>query len=64
MDKHEAFVGARIPSRFKELIAEFLKRDTHLNESDFVRDALREKIRRDAPELYAELFIQKEGTVQ
>jgi len=56
MDKQEKFVGARVPNRLKELIAEFIKRDTHLNESDFVRDALREKIRKEAPDLYTELF--------
>jgi len=33
--------------------------DTHINESDFIRDAIREKIQRDAPYLYRELFLGK-----
>ncbi len=61
MKQQELYVGARVPRKLKELIAEFIKRDTHMNESDFVRDAIREKIHRDAPQLYAELFIPKEA---
>ena len=56
MEKQESVVAARVPTNLKELIAEFVRRDTHMNESDFVRDALREKIKKDAPQLYAELF--------
>lgn len=56
MEKQESFIGLRVPTKLKQLVAEFIKRDTHMNESDFVRDALREKIRRDAPELYTNLF--------
>jgi hypothetical protein len=34
----------------------FVSMDAHINESDFIRDAIREKIQRDAPHLYQELF--------
>ena len=40
----------------KTLIRKIIEIDTHLNESDFVREAIREKIRRDAPEFYASIF--------
>ena len=40
----------------KELVKVFVEKDTHLNEAEFVRDAMRQKIQRDAPELYAQLF--------
>ena len=59
--KHDSVITTRIPAKMKELLIEFIKRDTHLNRSDLVRDAIREKIRKDAPELYAELFRQKEA---
>lgn len=36
----------------KRLIDEFILREAYLNKADFLRDAVREKIRRDAPELF------------
>jgi Arc/MetJ-type ribon-helix-helix transcriptional regulator len=55
-EKQDSVVSARIPPRLKRLVGEFIKRDAHLNESDLLRDALREKIKREAPELYNQLF--------
>lgn len=55
--KDESVVAARVPMKLKELVAEYIRRDTHMNESDFIRDAIREKIHRDAPELYKQLFV-------
>lgn len=49
-------ISAWIPATLKELIRKYVSQDTHLNESDFIRDALREKIQRDAPSLYNQLF--------
>jgi len=49
-------VSFKIPKRLKRLIQEYIARDCHVNESDFFRDALREKIRTEAPELYAQQF--------
>lgn len=54
--KVEAAISARIPRTLKELMKKFVNMDTHINESDFIRDAIREKIQRDAPELYRQLF--------
>ena len=59
--RNEAVVAARVPRTLKDLIAKVIQADAHLNESDFVRDAVREKIVRDAPGLYRELFqVEKE----
>jgi len=52
----DAVIAARIPKTLKELILRIIQVDAHINESDFVRDAIREKILRDAPELYQQLF--------
>jgi CRISPR/Cas system-associated endonuclease Cas1 len=38
------------------LINEAIERDCHTNLSDFTRDALRQKIEKDCPELYRQLF--------
>ena len=49
-------VSFRIPETLKVLIERYVRCDLHVNISDFFRDALREKIQRDAPELYKQLF--------
>ena len=49
-------VATRVTPKLAELIDEFCRRDAYINESDLIRDALREKIQHDAPELYAQLF--------
>jgi len=54
--KREAAISARIPYTLKELMKKFVRLDTHINESEFIRDAIREKIQREAPELYGNLF--------
>ena len=54
--KSEAAISARIPGTLKQLMKRFIAMDAHVNESEFIRDAIREKIQRDAPELYRQLF--------
>lgn len=49
-------LNVRVPTSLKELLEEFVKRDLHTNISEFTREALREKLARDAPELYKKLF--------
>jgi len=52
----ETRLSVRVPATLKELIKKVIETDTHLNESDFVREAIREKILREAPMLYKRLF--------
>jgi len=54
----DAAVSARIPLTLKDLIRKYVALNIHINESDFIRDAIREKIQRDAPHLYKELFLE------
>ena len=54
--KREAAISARIPYTLKKLMQKFVALDAHINESDFIRDAIREKILREAPGLYKQLF--------
>lgn len=57
MEKKEQIqVSFRIPKTLKDLIDRYLIMDLHLNASAFFRDALREKIQKDAPGLYSSLF--------
>jgi len=54
-------LNVRIPRNLKELMKEYLSLDAHKDLSELTRDALREKIQRDAPKLYKRLF-EKEAT--
>jgi hypothetical protein len=54
--RKDCVVAARIPAALKNLLQKYITLDTHINESDFLRDAIREKIQRDAPRLYRGLF--------
>lgn len=54
-------LNVRIPVTLKELIAKYIECDCHTNASDFTRDAIREKLAKDAPELYAQLFKEKKS---
>ena len=49
-------ISCRVTERFAELIKKYCELDAHINPADFIRDAVREKIQRDAPELYRQLF--------
>ena len=57
--KKEIRINARVPHSLKKLMQQFVAKDTHINESDLIRDSIREKIQRDAPELYTQLFEEK-----
>ncbi|MEM3704374.1 MAG: ribbon-helix-helix domain-containing protein [Candidatus Bathyarchaeia archaeon] len=52
-------LNVRVPATLKELLEQFVRLDLHTNVSEFTRDALREKLARDAPELYKKLFQEE-----
>jgi Arc/MetJ-type ribon-helix-helix transcriptional regulator len=56
-------LNVRIPATLKGLISKYIECDCHTNASEFTRDALREKLAKDAPELYAQLFQAKQTEV-
>lgn|GEM_PF-2084469 len=49
-------LNVKIPTTLKQLLLQYVKRDLHTNISEFTREAIREKLRKDAPELYRQLF--------
>lgn len=49
-------LATRVTDPLAKVIEEYLRRDAHVSPADFLRDAIREKIKRDAPELYKQLF--------
>lgn len=54
-------ISFRVTKTLADLVKKFVQLDTHMNESDFYRDAAREKIQKEAPDLYCQLFEEKGG---
>ena len=55
----EVYVTARLPGKLREILRAHVARDTHMNESEFVRAAVREKLQREAGDLYESLVQAK-----
>ena len=55
----KTFIGFRATKKFKELMQQYILKDTHANLSDFIRSAIREKIQRDYPQLMRTLFDEE-----
>jgi len=53
--KMEVFLTARVPAKLRQILKAHVSRDTHMNESEFLREAVREKLQREAPDLYKKL---------
>ncbi len=50
-------INIRVTPKLRKVIDRFLEiHDIYLNVSDFTREAVREKIQREAPYIYEELF--------
>jgi len=56
MEEKLVHMTVRVPKTLRDLIKQHIELDTHINESEFIRDALREKIQRECPELYKKQF--------
>jgi Arc/MetJ-type ribon-helix-helix transcriptional regulator len=61
--EHEKLVAlnVRVPHTLKKLMKEYIALDSHKDISELTRDALREKIKRDAPRLYKKLFEENKN---
>ena len=49
-------IATRVTIQFAKLIDSYMESGHYITPADFIRDAIREKIRRDAPNLYNTLF--------
>jgi len=59
MSKETVNINVRITPTLKKIIEKYIEADTHINISDFARDALREKMKRDAPWFLEEMLREK-----
>ncbi len=55
-------LSVRVTKPLARLVEEYLHLDAHVSKSDFVRDAIREKIKRDVPWLYNKIFNLREDS--
>ena len=59
----DVYVITRVPENFRDLIKTYAQRRGHMSQSEFFREALREKMQREAPDLVApQSKIQLERT--
>jgi len=49
-------ISTRVTAPLAKAIEEYLRMDAHVSPADFVRDAIREKLKRDAPQLYQKML--------
>jgi len=49
--REQVLITLQIPATMKELIERIVSADTHSNMSEFIRDAIRQKIQRENPGL-------------
>jgi metal-responsive CopG/Arc/MetJ family transcriptional regulator len=49
-------VSVKVTKPLYDIIKKFLDLDAHVTLSDFIRDAIRDKIKSDAPWLYEEML--------
>ena len=55
-ERETVVLSCRVSKRFAKLVREYCSLDMHLNPADLFRDALREKIQKEAADLYQKLF--------
>ena len=55
-DEKMVQLNIRVPQNLKKIMKEYIELDAHKDLSELTRDALRQKIQRDAPHLYRSLF--------
>ena len=49
-------ISTRVTERFANLVKQYCQEDAYINCSDFIRDALREKLRKDASDRFKRLL--------
>ena len=58
----DVYITARVPAKLREILRAQVLRDTHMNESEFVREAVREKLQREAGDLFDSVIRSKKGS--
>ena len=59
MERETETVSSKIPKKLGDAMRKMIQMDTHLTESEFIRAAIREKMIRDAPHLFEDMFKEE-----
>jgi hypothetical protein len=62
-ERETVVLSCRVSERFAQLVKKFCSLDSHLNPADLMRDSLREKIAKEAPKLYAQMFEEQKKSL-
>lgn len=54
--KKTKVIATRVTQHFADLLEQYCRQDAYINCSDLIRDALREKLRKDVPKRFERLF--------
>jgi hypothetical protein len=54
-------ISVKVTKQLAQMIKQYMELDTHVTLSDFVRDAIRDKIKTDAPWLYEKMLKKNTG---
>ena len=60
-EREQILITLQIPATMKDLIERIVSADTHSNMSEFIRDAIRQKIQREQPGLMQALVREEIG---
>ena len=60
-EREQILITLQIPATMKELIEKIVTADTHSNMSEFIRDAIRQKIRLEHPGLIQQMVRDEIG---
>jgi len=55
-------MSTRITESLARVVEEYLRIDAHVGPADLLRDALREKLKRDVPDLYKTMYQEAGAT--
>lgn len=61
VERETVVLSCRVSERFAQLVKKFCSMDSHLNPADLLRDSVREKIAKEAPKMYAQMFDEQKG---
>lgn len=56
MKPNKPVISTRVTKSFLVIFKKFMERDAHVTPAELLRNAIREKIKGDAPDLYNELL--------
>ena len=52
-------ISLKVTKKFNQAIEKFIILDSHMSKSDFIRDAIRDKLRLEAPQLLKEMLKEE-----